>query len=291
MPSRRACPPAARLTPRSSRSRYASTQSSAQPCVPRRSSAAYGGQVHRRNRSQSSPRRPPYDANSAGASSHSAGACRVLAFAAARTAARTSGAGRGDRLRTSRHGTGCDRGAGWRYAEPTGSRDVPLPAPARGQPRRLVAVVGRGLRGGTQERQTGSAQRRLQQLSLVSRDGPRVLRGPGDRRLPQRPLRQRQGRPRGTPRRGRRLHGGRPGGHRPGRLAHDGVPHAGRRAVLLRHLLPAGSPAGHAVLPAGAGGRAQRLGEPAGRGRRRRGEDRAGPRRAGDLLRRHRGAR
>ncbi len=115
----------------------------------------------------------------------------------------------------------------------------PVPAPARGQPRRLVAVVRRGLRGGPQDRQARVAERRVQQLPLVPRHGARVVRGPGHRRLPQRALRQRQGRPRGAAGRGRRLHGSRPGRHGPGRLAHDRVPHPGRRAVLLRHLLPA----------------------------------------------------
>ena len=52
-------------------------------------------------------------------------------------------------------------------------------------------------------------------------------------------LRQHQGRPRGTPRRRRGLHGGHAGDDRPGRLADDVLPDAGRRAVLLRHLLPA----------------------------------------------------
>ena len=38
----------------------------------------------------------------------------------------------------------------------------------------------------------------------------------------------------------------------PGRLADVGVPHAGRRAVLRRHLLPAGAAPRHAVVPPGA---------------------------------------
>lgn len=177
------------------------------------------------------------------------------------------------------------------HAQPTGPRDVPLPAPARGQPRRLVAVVRRGLRGGTQERQTGAAQRRVLQLPLVSCDGARVLRGRGDRRLPQRPLRQHQGRPRGAARRRCRLYGGRAGRHRAGWVADDRVSHAGRRALLLRYLFSARAPARDAVLPAGAGGGAWCVDRPAGRGRRGGGEDRAGPRRAGDLVRRRAGAR
>lgn len=152
-----------------------------------------------------------------------------------------------------------------------------------------MALVGRGLRRGAADEPAGAAQRRVQQLSLVPRHGPRVLRGPAHRRLPQRALRQRQGRPRGTPRRRRRLHGGRAGGHRPGWLAHDRVSHAGCRALLLRDLLPARAPPRHALLPAGAGGGAQRLDRPAGRGRRGRREDHPGPVPARDRLRRHRG--
>ncbi len=49
-----------------------------------------------------------------------------------------------------------------------------------------------------------------------------------------------QGGPGGAPRHRRRLHVGHPGDDRPGRLADDRVHDAGRRAVLLRHLLPAG---------------------------------------------------
>ena len=43
-------------------------------------------------------------------------------------------------------------GRGWGHAEPPGPRDVPLPPPARRQPGRLVALVGRGVRGGAQAR-------------------------------------------------------------------------------------------------------------------------------------------
>ena len=82
---------------------------------------------------------------------------------------------------------------------------------------------------------------RLLGLSLVPCHGSRVLRGPGDRRPHERALRQREGRPGGTSRRRRHLHGGRPGDDRSRRLADDGVPHARRRAVLRRDLLPEGS--------------------------------------------------
>ncbi len=145
---------------------------------------------------------------------------------------------------------------------------------------------GRRLRRGPAPRRTRPAERRLLRVPLVPRDGARVLRGRPHGRVPQLPLRERQGRPRGASRRRRRLHGGRAGGDRAGRLAHDGVPHPGCRALLLRHLLPARAPARHAVLPPGAPGRRAGLGRAPGRGHRGRGEDRAGPRRAGDLLRR-----
>ena len=65
----------------------------------------------------------------------------------------------------------------------------------------------------------------------------------------ERALRQRQGRPRGAPRRRRGLHGGHAGDDRPGRLADDRLHDPVRRAVLLRHLLPA-----RALPPAPPGG-------------------------------------
>ena len=74
--------------------------------------------------------------------------------------------------------------------------------------------------------------------------------------LTERALRVRQGGPRGAAGRRRRLHGGGAGRDRTGRLADDGLPHPRRRALLLRHLLPARTAARHARLPAGAPGRA-----------------------------------
>ncbi|MHB9859444.1 hypothetical protein [Streptomyces sp. YIM S03343] len=47
---------------------------------------------------------------------------------------------------------GAEAGAqGWGYAQPTRAGHVPVPPPARGQPRRLVALVGGGVRGGAPE--------------------------------------------------------------------------------------------------------------------------------------------
>ena len=68
--------------------------------------------------------------------------------------------------------------------------------------------------------------------------------GGGDERA----LRQRQGRPRGAARRRRALHGRDRLDDRPGRLADDRLPHAGGRAVLRRHVLPAGAAARPAVV-------------------------------------------
>ena len=85
---------------------------------------------------------------------------------------------------------------------------------------------------------------RLLGLSLVPRDGARVLRGRRDRGADERALRLHQGRPRGAPRRRRDVHGGLPGDDRPGRLAAERVPHPRPGAVLRRHLLPAGAPHG-----------------------------------------------
>ena len=72
--------------------------------------------------------------------------------------------------------------------------------------------------------------------------------------LPQRALRQHQGRPRGAPRRRRGLHGRHHGDDRAGRLADDRRPRPRRQPVLRRHLLPRPAAARAAGVPAGAGG-------------------------------------
>ncbi len=150
-----------------------------------------------------------------------------------------------------------------------------------------MGVGGGGVRGGAAAQCARSAVRRVRGLPLVPRDGPRELRGRRARRVPQRAVRRGQGRPGGTAGRRRRLHGGRAGRHRAGRVADDGLPHARQGAVLLRHLLPAGAPARHAVLPPGAGGRGRGLAGPATGGRGGRRADPRRPRRTGrGLLRR-----
>ncbi len=71
------------------------------------------------------------------------------------------------------------------------------------------------------------------------------------------------------------------GADRARRLADDGVHHAGRRAVLLRHLLPADPAARHAVVPPAARRRSPSLERAARRGGGRRAADRRTTRRAG----------
>ena len=130
--------------------------------------------------------------------------------------------------------------------------------------------------------------RRLRRLPLVPRHGARVVRGRGHRRADQRRVRRDQGGPRGAAGHRRGLHGGHPGHDRAGRLADDLLPHPGRGAVLLRHVLPAGAPARDAVVPPAA-----RRGEPGLAGRRRAGAQRgrgdrgpAGGQRRGRVARR-----
>ena len=80
---------------------------------------------------------------------------------------------------------------------------------------------------------------RLLGLSLVSRDGARVVRGRGHGAPDERALRQREGRSRGDARRRSDLPAGAAAPGRARRLAADHVPHARGRAVLRRHLLSA----------------------------------------------------
>ena len=150
--------------------------------------------------------------------------------------------------------------------------DLPLPPPALREPRRLVRVG----RGGVRPRPRGGPRRarldRLLRLPLVPRDGARELRGRGDRAADERALRLHQGRPRGAPRRRRHLHGRDAGDDRRRRLAAERLPHPRRRAVLVRHLLPARAAPGHAELAQ----RADR--DRRGVGRAARGDPRAGRR-------------
>ena len=72
-------------------------------------------------------------------------------------------------------------------------------------------------------------------------------------------LRQHQGRPRGAARRRPDLHDARCTSRRAGRLAAHHVPHAGRRAVLGRHLFPARKPLRPARLSAQCCARSRRI--------------------------------
>src|SRR5690349_24257491 len=84
--------------------------------------------------------------------------------------------------------------------EPARRRNVAVPAPARGQPGRLVRVGRGGARAGARGGASDPALDRLRGMPLVSRDGARVVRGPADGARDERALRQRQGRPRGAAR-------------------------------------------------------------------------------------------
>ena len=96
-------------------------------------------------------------------------------------------------------------------------------------------------------------------MPLVPRHGARVVRGQRDRAPHEPALRQHQGGPRRTSGCRFDLHARGPGHDGPGRVAADGLPHAGRRSILRRHLLPPRAPARHAVVPAGPARRRRRL--------------------------------
>ena len=107
---------------------------------------------------------------------------------------------------------------------------------------------------------------RLRGLPLVPRDGARVVRGRGDGARDERAVRLREGRPRGTPGPRLGLHGRGRRADRQRRLADDGVPDARRRAVLRRHVLPAGAAPRAAGVPAGAARGVGSVGDPQRRG-------------------------
>ena len=122
--------------------------------------------------------------------------------------------------------------------EPPRPGDQPVSPAAQAQSGRLVALgTGRAGRGEAQQ-QADPALGRLCRLPLVPCDGARELRGRGDRGGDERAVRQHQGRSRGAPRHRSDLHVGAASARRARRLAADHVPHAGRRAVLGRHLFP-----------------------------------------------------
>ena len=102
--------------------------------------------------------------------------------------------------------------------------------------------------------QADPAVDRLLGVSLVPRDGARIVRERSDRADDERELRLDQSRSRGAARPRPDLHGCGAADDRARRLAADDVPHAGRAAVFRRHLFSAGGSAGDARLPAHAGG-------------------------------------
>ena len=126
-------------------------------------------------------------------------------------------------------------------SKPTGGGDESVPSPACGQSGRLVPLGLRSARARPRREPAHPALHRVLGLPLVSRDGPRVVRGRSDRGGHEHPLRQHQGGPGGTARPRQDLPGRAPAPRAPpGRLAAHDVPHPERsHAVLRRDLLPA----------------------------------------------------
>ena len=122
-------------------------------------------------------------------------------------------------------------------------------------------------------------------VPLVPRHGPRVVRGPRDRGAHERAVREREGRPRGTPGRRRGLHAGGAGAHRPRRLAHERVVHPRRPPVLRRHVLPERGTARDAVVRARVRSGRGSVERTPRRSARARGSPHRGDRRAGDAAR------
>src|SRR5215217_3607671 len=84
----------------------------------------------------------------------------------------------------------CGRVARWR-GEPPRERDEPVPPAARRESGRLASVARGGATAGARGGQADPALDRLCRLSLVPRDGARVVRGPLDGRRHERALRER----------------------------------------------------------------------------------------------------
>ena len=133
-------------------------------------------------------------------------------------------------------------------AKPIDRRVQPVPAPTRKQPSGLVPVEYGSPRTGSQRRQANPPQRGVLLMPLVPRHGAGVVREPAHRRLDERTLHLDQSRPRGAPGHRLHLHGGRPGDDWPRRMADDGVPYAGRQALLWGNVLSAGRPWGTSRL-------------------------------------------
>ena len=121
-------------------------------------------------------------------------------------------------------------------------------------------------RRGQAPRYADPAVRRLCGLSLVPRDGARVVRRRSDREADESQLHLHQGRPRGTARHRRGVYERDGRDDRSGWLADDMLPHARRPAVLLRYLLSEDAARGHAVVHTGPRCRGPNLDLPPGRG-------------------------
>ena len=114
----------------------------------------------------------------------------------------------------------------------------PVPTFASTPTTRCIGGSGRRSAGrGRPTRCTDPAVGRLRRMPLVSRHGPRVVRGRRGGRRDERGFRVRQSRPRGAARHRRGLHERHRRAHRAGWLAHDMFPDARRTPLLLRHLL------------------------------------------------------
>src|ERR1700694_2205690 len=137
------------------------------------------------------------------------------------------------------------------HAQPPRQRNQPLPPPARRESGGLVSVGIRGARKGKERGQADPSQHRLRRVSLVPRDGARIVRGRRHGATHEREVRQHQSRSRRASGHRRYLHAGRAGDDGARRLADDDVSTAGRESVLRRHVLPAGRPSGTAVVSPG----------------------------------------
>ena len=153
------------------------------------------------------------------------------------------------------------------HAQPPRRSDQPVPAPAPGQPGALAAVGRGGARRGREQDKPILLSVGYAACHWCHVMAHESFENPDDRRADEQRLRQHQGRSRGAAR-------PRPdlpacaGAARPaGRLAADHVPDARRRAVLGRHLLPAGIALRPARPAGGAAGRRQDLARGAPQGR------------------------
>ena len=137
----------------------------------------------------------------------------------------------------------------------------PVPAPARRQPGRLVAVG----RGGARASAKREDKPILLSIGYAACHWCHVMahesfEDAATARADERAVRQHQGRPRGAARRRQDLHEAHPGADAAQRrLAADGVPDAGRRAVLRRHVLSEGAALRHAGFARAARARVRRV--------------------------------